>query len=180
MTEEIESSQVTLIDPAQIDRETVDFVLNRNSESMEPPAYYLLTASYSLQFPARLRSVATEELDDEEPFDEAHDELMREPEETADYWLDGDAIIESLSFLDPVAIYEDLKRNRPFITVESLKDAVKQCYAREFLAGWAEIEYVHEYLDRFFNGLDEGVLNLGTEVYYQIKRNKFKQLIIEH
>ena len=169
-----------LVDFVQPDeRNNLLFLLNRNQTDKTEISFYLLTASYNLQFPNRLR--VPSEYESDVPPESVDDQLMLEAETPSDYWLDSDQIIDSLIYLDLVQILQDLRKNRPFVTTGTYKEAIQKQYKIQYKNNhqWAPIEFVNEYLERFFCGLATGRLNIGTDHYYKLKLNQFNQLVIE-
>lgn len=174
----VEQPKTQLTEFNQIEEDALNFLLTRNLENSEIYDFYLLTPSYSLQFPDHLRQSVNDQTDvDVVDQDEG---LMIDPETPSQYWLDSDQIIESLAYLDFEQIYHDLVDSRPFVTVETFKETIIEKYQKAYQNNscWVKPEYITEYVTRFFNGLGQGRINWGNDKFYKIAVNKFNQLVI--
>lgn len=185
-------ASIKVIDPTCFtneELESLDFLIEKNQEeNCIDLCISLISPSYVLQFPKRLRNdTETDEIDDEESHFSVDEKLMEPVDDPEQFWLNSKHVIDSLSNVDMRCIFESMCENRPFVTPISFKEEIIAHYKRfinttESVHNHLLIDsyILEEYLNRIFSMITPSV-TLEIEMGYCIKAvmNKWNKICLE-
>jgi hypothetical protein len=162
------------------EKDGLDFLLQKNiDEQNSSMTHYLLNPCDFLQYPKGYFD------------DDLEEESLLEPQNSEDYWLAPEDIIERLRGLDIIEILRDLSDRRPFVTLLTFHEEIANQYSKKI--GW-ETELVKEYLNRFFSRINpndkidisyndnvsvDDIINARPNEYLLRVSTKFDQKTIE-